>query len=387
MLNPAVLSTIVFFYSTGILSAQQRIDKTLYSESEKREYIVALPSDQAPIGGFPVVFMFHGTGGDGEKFYQISGWKENALANDFIAVFPSALRYCLIEDGQQNRTTKWNCKDLSENLCSGQQMKDDVLFFEQMLDSLKSEFEINPCKIYVSGFSNGSCFGSKLSVKLGHKIAAYGGVGGFMGIDDTLQNVVSAPLWLMVGTKDNRFTEGFGIKEFPFNDSILIYFNGAVQRYLYSLQLKHEYTKEELPNALTYRFNTSIHPNKNAEFKFTLIKNLTHQYPNGNNFPVNISQIFWDYFKDLCQLVDAEEIAEKRSYFQIYPNPSLSGDLIIESETTAMLDLYHLSGENLISGQWIQSGLNKIKLNLSPGFYFLKIYSGKHSHIEKLMVN
>ncbi|MBK7232999.1 MAG: T9SS type A sorting domain-containing protein [Saprospiraceae bacterium] len=386
MLKNSLLSTIVLFYASGILIAQQRIDKILYAESEKREYIVAVPSNQPPPEGFPLVFMFHGTGGDGEKFFNISGWKENALANDFIAVFPSALRYCLIEDGQQNRTTKWNCKDLSENLCSGQQMKDDVLFFEQMLDSLKSDFEINPCKIYVSGFSNGSCFGSKLSVALGHKITAYGGVGGFMGIDDTLQNAISAPMWLMVGTEDNRFTEAFGLTEFPFNDSILIYFNGAVQRYLYSLQLKYEYTKEELPNALTYRFNTSFNPNKSGEFKFTLIKNLTHQYPNGNNFPVNISQIFWDYFKDLCQLVGTEEILEESSTIIIYPNPSPSGELIIESGTSGMLDLYNLSGENLLLGQLIHSGLNKIKFNLSPGFYFLKIYSGKHSHIEKLVV-
>ena len=28
----------------------------------------------------PVAFMFHGTGGDGEKFYNISGWKEKADA-------------------------------------------------------------------------------------------------------------------------------------------------------------------------------------------------------------------------------------------------------------------------------------------------------------------
>ncbi len=56
--------------------AQIRTDFTLKLDGADREYIVVKPSGVVPPGGYPVVFMFHGTSGDGEQFYNTSRWKE-----------------------------------------------------------------------------------------------------------------------------------------------------------------------------------------------------------------------------------------------------------------------------------------------------------------------
>lgn len=54
----------------------------------------------------PVVFMFHGTDQNGEQFYNISGWKEVGDAQNILTVFPSALSYCVKEDGITKSSTK-----------------------------------------------------------------------------------------------------------------------------------------------------------------------------------------------------------------------------------------------------------------------------------------
>src|SRR5688500_13033371 len=103
---------ILFVCTTAASVAQTRIDVTLNVEGGDRFFIVHRPSGPAPSGGYPLVFMFHGSSGDGQKFYNISGWKEKGEQETFVTVFPSSLEYCVEEDGNRHRTTKWNNGDL-----------------------------------------------------------------------------------------------------------------------------------------------------------------------------------------------------------------------------------------------------------------------------------
>lgn len=75
------------FIGINNIFAQIRRDFTVNFEGVNREFIVVRPSGVVPAGGYPVVFMLHGTSGDGEKFYQGSGWKEKGEAEKFIRFF------------------------------------------------------------------------------------------------------------------------------------------------------------------------------------------------------------------------------------------------------------------------------------------------------------
>ena len=81
--------------------------RTVTLEGHPRRFIVYVPAS-APVTGSrrPVVFMLHGTGGDGAQFLRISGWREQADATGLVAVFPDALRYRMLESG--NLKSKWN---------------------------------------------------------------------------------------------------------------------------------------------------------------------------------------------------------------------------------------------------------------------------------------
>ena len=54
--------------------------------------------------------MFHGSSGTGEQFLRTSGWREQADREGLIAVFPTGLRYRVLESGRRVRsgtTTAW----------------------------------------------------------------------------------------------------------------------------------------------------------------------------------------------------------------------------------------------------------------------------------------
>ena len=58
--------------------------------------------------------MFHGSSGTGEQFLQGSGWREQADATGLVAVFPTGLRYRVLDNGR--RSTKWNTFDLADEV-------------------------------------------------------------------------------------------------------------------------------------------------------------------------------------------------------------------------------------------------------------------------------
>src|SRR5688572_8534058 len=65
---------------------------TIVADGKTREYYVHVPLGYNLKNAFPVVIMLHGSGGNGEKFYNISGWKEVGEVQNILTVFPSSLQ-------------------------------------------------------------------------------------------------------------------------------------------------------------------------------------------------------------------------------------------------------------------------------------------------------
>lgn len=102
----------VFTFSVGLSAAGSppggKIRVTTMVDGKEREYFIHLPDSYDGTKAFPLVFMLHGTSGDGEVFYNAYGWKELSETENFIPVFPSSGRYKIIDDGENKTTTKWN---------------------------------------------------------------------------------------------------------------------------------------------------------------------------------------------------------------------------------------------------------------------------------------
>src|SRR6185295_15341306 len=70
-----------------------------------RRYVVWVPLAGVPANA-PAVFMLHGGSGTGEQFLRMSGWREKATQEGFIAIFPTAVEHFVLDN--QRFSTVWN---------------------------------------------------------------------------------------------------------------------------------------------------------------------------------------------------------------------------------------------------------------------------------------
>lgn len=377
----SVFILFLFFSTILTLCAETRHDYTMQLEGKTRQFILSEPDGQPPAGGYPVVFMFHGTSGDGEKFYNISGWKEKGEVEKFISVFPSSLSWCFIEDSKPKNNTKWVCGDLIDSACPNQNFTDDVYFVRKMVDTIKTLFTINSSKIYGSGFSNGGGFVSKLAIEASDIFAALAPHAGALNVLDSGDAIRNVPVWLSVGTKDDRWTSYTNYTELPLNDTSLAIFQRLINRYLVCLGLSDTYTKNSIPLALTYTFDEPEMTEEASVFRFSLIKGLFHQYPNGENVPYAIADVLWPFFSQYSLILDVDDNSGNVSGdFGIYPIPA--GNYIeirkssegLNYSDGSTIGIYNSLGQCVESIETHGSATQKIDIsNLSSGVYSLRI--------------
>ncbi|MBI5646550.1 MAG: T9SS type A sorting domain-containing protein [Ignavibacteriae bacterium] len=361
-------------------TAQTRIDMTLEVDSVQRQFIIARPSGTAPAGGYPLVVMLHGTSGDGEKFYNISGWKEKGEQENFVTVFPSALQYCFYTDdgsGMMHLTTKWKNGDALQKLCPGARpMKDDITFLRRMIDTIAALLPINLRKMYVSGFSNGGAMASKLMVEMSDIFAAASCGSGLLSEQDSAQARRNLPAWFILGTDDPLWllsyqNAGIPLQRFPFNDSTVTHYLAPhIQRYLGALGLANQYRKDSIGNVLTYTYTTPSSALPVTEFRFSLIRGLEHEYPNGVNHWLVAANFLWDFYKRQ-QLPTTVESAPATMAFDVYPNPAQEY-FIVKCTGEVHVSLSNLLGQSVFASR--TTGGQRITLpTMARGVYTLRL--------------
>jgi len=269
----------------------------------EREYFVSVPKNYDGKTAVPVVFMLHGTGGDGEKFYNISGWKEVGDQENILTVFPSALSRCIIEEGEAKTISKWNSLPAANfYYCAKVTPPDDVKFFKTIIDEITEKYKIDSKRIYFVGFSNGGQMCAKLSMEMGDKIAAIVESAAAFRMDTTFVPVRKMPVTFQLGNGDY----GPG-KEGPFiplsNLSSMLSFPGpqpyaTTQTYIKSFDLNPNYTISGDTDTVVIATYLPNEVNANYEYNFALIKDLAHLYPNGANHLLYGARINWAWLKN-----------------------------------------------------------------------------------------
>lgn len=268
-----------------------------------RNYIVSVPQGYDGKTNLPVVFMLHGTGGDGEKFYNISGWKELGEQENVFTVFPSALSNCIHdEDGIQKNTSKWNSQPANNwSYCSSVAPPDDIKFLKQVITELDKSYSINTKQIYFVGFSNGGQMCSKLSILMGDRIAAIVESASSFDIDTTYIPIRKMPITFQIGNGD--YGSGntgplIPLSEFP---SVIASSNNkpyrAIQTHIKSFDLNPNYIVSGDTNTVVIATYTPNNGSVTNNFNFAFINGLTHQYPNGTNHWMHGAQVHWDWLK------------------------------------------------------------------------------------------
>ncbi|MCB9550139.1 MAG: prolyl oligopeptidase family serine peptidase [Myxococcales bacterium] len=298
-----------------------RFDRTLDVDGAERSFIVYVPEAAEGPAPVPVVFMFHGTSGDGEKFFNISGWREKADDEGFIAVFPTALVHCFFEDenqdgdyddaGERKVTTKWSSGRVGDDLplCSAADiaalgpmqraeadhpLADDLAFVDAMIADLEARQAVDAKRIYASGFSNGGGMTSRLAAERSEVFAALHAAAGLLAVD-TPPAPRQVPFALTLGETDDRFVPPG--QRIPLDESLaaLPAFANITGRYLTLLGLGTTYSFQQVMvgqrTVAQYEFTEG-----GGRFLFSVIGGLGHQYPNGDNHPLAIVNPLWTFF-------------------------------------------------------------------------------------------
>jgi predicted esterase len=387
-----IILTFILLVPSYYFYAQQRIDATTFINQELREFVIFRPSGNIPSGGYPLVFMLHGSNQSGPQFYNISGWKEVAEREKFIVVFPTALIYCTTEGVQ----TKWSHGNTFAVLCPGDTLRDDIPFFYKMIDTVSSIVPINQKKIYASGFSSGGTMVPKLTIEMPGVFAAAGcGSGNLDGRDIKPMNP-KVPTWAIRGTHDHNFIDRLG-RPCPFNDTAVALNSNNLSSHLTAMGLSWNFSKDSNAYYIHYTFTDPLPGETKAFFRWSIFYGLEHEYFNGTNYlnqlpnPPIEADLFWEFFKTVS-LINSTENSLQQSEITIYPNPSSESITIITSGdtdgNTQMLSLYNMTGQ-LLYQKFILSHEHVVidKSSVGSGIFILQLVSGNQKIVRKIIFN
>ncbi len=286
--------------------------RTVEHDGIDRRYVVYIPR-QRPVTGdrAPVVMMFHGSSGSGEQFLRISGWREQADRTGLIAVFPTGLRYRVLESGR--RSTKWNdfglpaAVDLEERPRGypedAPMPADDVGFVDAIMADIDARLPVDRHRVYASGFSNGAGFTARLSVERSNRIAAVGySGGGLPAAQDAPARAV--PTYATLGTRDDRVLEDTGLTALPLNPVEIL--TSPVLGPFIGHHLATFGLDEDRFGAIARRRSTTLRwpatgagPG-GAVFQFGMLGGLRHRFPTGGNNRAGFEAApeFWEFFEN-----------------------------------------------------------------------------------------
>jgi polyhydroxybutyrate depolymerase len=286
--------------SSTPVTGKNRFTTTI--DGDEREYYVHVPQSYTGASPVPVVFMLHGTSGNGEDFYTRSGWKEVGEDENIITVFPSSWRYCIIDDGVQKNTTKWNTVPAEWTFCAGQTPRNDIKFLNTIITELNSKYKIDNKHIYLAGFSNGGQMAAKCGIEMSDKFAAIVQAEGSFSRDTTYIPLRKLPVTFQYGNEDY----GPGVTGTPVALSKLATIlstpaNNILYRsastHVKSFGLNPAFVISGDTNSVSIATYKSLTPGSANDFRIAFIKGLAHQYPNGDNHWMEGARANWAWFK------------------------------------------------------------------------------------------
>lgn len=298
-------------FSAGNVFVKGKNRYTTVVDSITREYWVHVPESYDSSTAVPLVFMLHGTGGNGEKFYDHSGWKELGEEEGFISVFPSSMRYRIfdLEENREKNTTKWNTKPDAAGwvFMPGVTGEDDIKFLRQIIAELRGKLTLDTTRIYVNGFSNGGSMAAKCAVDMGDVLAAVAHSAASFQKDTVYVPVRKIPVLFQLGNKDY----GPGVAGGP--EIPLIYFDSLIstpgipilngkhyriaRRHIDHFGLDSNYVLSGNPDSVMVATYHSPSGDTLNVFHYVFVSGLSHLYPNGENHWFDAPRAHWAWLR------------------------------------------------------------------------------------------
>ena len=199
--------TFMLFFVCCSCAIPEEEDSTELSSTEKttlsqqflehagleRRYLLYVPQSYQDSETWPVVFNFHGFGGNAEDHLEIADMREAAEEKKFILVYPQGA----LMDGSSH----WNAGLKTD---ANKSSVDDFGFFSAMLSEIEKNYNIDQKRVFACGYSNGAFFSYALACYHSDKVAAIASVSGTM-LEETYNECKAknvSPILTLHGTND-----------------------------------------------------------------------------------------------------------------------------------------------------------------------------------------
>ena len=372
MMTKLFHSLFLFIVCISFSYAQGYISETIQYDGLTREYSIYVPASYDGTTSFPLLFNFHGGGGDIASQIAIADMSTIADTANFVVVYPQAR-----QDPSDGNSFNWIPKVPGTF--------DDVPFISSLIDTIAINYEIDQNRIYACGYSLGGDMSFELACKLNSRIAAIAPVARTMQANPDSFCFPEHPTGVLtiLGTDDNTS---------PYNG---ITYLGT--EYYLSAAATHSYWANHnncdvnptmstvSPSVERYTWSTISGCSYVEELK---VIGGGHDWPGSfGNMTIDASEEIWQFVSryDINGLIECSTASineYSKDNFRVYPNP-VNSELTIEidlSEETKYR-IYSTIGELVSSGK-LNSNLNTIDLSsLPPNVYVLNI----NNHSVKLV--
>ena len=258
-------------------------------DGRTRSYRIFVPSGYVASTPTPLVLVFHGALGTSEQIAGLTEFDTKAETEGFIAVYPQSTSL-----PESDFLTAWNVGiNFGDNQTDD---VDDVVFIDQLLDSLETSYSTDPSRIFVTGFSNGGMFTNLLACQRADRFAAFAPVSGSISIADC-QPGRAVPI-LAIHGKDDRIVNYDG------GD-----LTGSSSHIPAAVDLIADWAAIDGCNSLPIISDVDkmtqtrfIECNQGATVALYSIGGLGHSWPGGEWFGssgVNASELIWEFFDSI----------------------------------------------------------------------------------------
>lgn len=339
----------------------QTTTKTLVHGTLTRSYIEHVPPIYNSSTPVPLVICLHGMGDNMSNFSGIGMHQVSDTAN-FIVLTPQAVNSAF--------GTAWN----AGASYSGYQINgtiDDIGFIGKLIDTTMALYNIDPRRIYATGFSLGGFMSNRLACQLNNRIAAIASVAGTIGASLNCVPGRAFPVCHFHGTADST-----------------IYYNGnmygmdAMEMVLFWAENNNCDTipvitdvPDVVQDGFTIKHLIYNNGDDNTVVEHFRVDSAEHQwiYPPYNDMSYTLA--IWEFLSryTLPAWIGVENPTDKKN-ISVFPNPANEFIRINGiNENHAHIVIYNSLGsvvyENLKQAVNVPVRINK----LSKGLYILKI--------------
>jgi polyhydroxybutyrate depolymerase len=196
---------------TGITVHAQQTNQSWQNQDVTRRYIQYVPSVYNADNAVPLIIAMHGLGDNIANFSGV-GFQQVADTANFIVVYPQGLKAfnpILASVFGPDSITARNCDAGAFGLTLAPPVS-DVEFINALIDTVSAHYNIDPDRIYATGFSMGGFMTNRLACEL-PRIKAIASVAGTIGGLLTCEPGRSVPACHFHGTADTQV--GYGMPD------------------------------------------------------------------------------------------------------------------------------------------------------------------------------